>query len=180
MILENVVRDQATDLDAILDRPLLRGQPCGGCTAVPGVEISDAATFFRLKFGSSSKDLKLLLLTCCARFSIDGVASVAATCRICSDIILLQGERKRLANRNLREVELRECIAEDDWLKYFPQTLTSKVSFGLECYVSRCPSLKSLESLLGRAPQLTDLGTGSFWSLRYPLWVSLTSYATVG
>lgn len=85
-------------------------------------------------------------------------------------------------------LELRECIVEDlggDWLSYFPESLTCLVSLDFSCLesevklsdlerlVSRSPNLKSLklnravtleglESLLRRAPQLTDLGTGSF------------------
>ncbi|KAH0933570.1 hypothetical protein HID58_010687, partial [Brassica napus] len=89
---------------------------------------------------------------------------------------------------NLRELELRECIVEDlggDWLSYFPETLTSLVSLDFSCLdsevklsdlerlVSRSPNLKSLKlnravsldalgSLLRLAPQLVELGTGSF------------------
>lgn len=85
-------------------------------------------------------------------------------------------------------LELRECIVEDlggDWLSYFPETSTSLVSLDFSCLdsevkisdlerlVSRSPNLKSLKlnpavtldglvSLLRRAPQLTELGTGSF------------------
>ena len=91
-------------------------------------------------------------------------------------------------NSNLRELELRECIVEDlggDWLSYFPETLTSLVSLDFSCLdsevklsdlerlVSRSPNLKSLKlnravsldalgSLLRLAPQLVELGTGSF------------------
>ncbi|ESQ38000.1 hypothetical protein EUTSA_v10028532mg [Eutrema salsugineum] len=122
------------------------------------------------KIAASFKDFKVLVLTSCEGFSTDGLAAIAATCR------------------NLRELELRECIVEDlggDWLSYFPETLTSLVSLDFSCLdsevklsdlerlVSRCPNLKSLklnravtldglESLLRRAPQLVELGTGSF------------------
>ncbi|KAL1188389.1 GRR1-like protein 1 [Cardamine amara subsp. amara] len=119
---------------------------------------------------ASFKDFKVLVLTSCEGFSTDGIAAIAATCR------------------NLRVLELRECIVEDlggDWLSYFPETSTSLVSLDFSCLdsevklsdlerlVSRSPDLKSLklnpavtvdglESLLRRAPQLTELGTGSF------------------
>ncbi|CAL9233172.1 unnamed protein product [Arabidopsis halleri] len=122
------------------------------------------------KIAASFKDFKVLVLTSCEGFSTDGIAAIAATCR------------------NLRVLELRECIVEDlggDWLSYFPETSTSLVSLDFSCLdsevkisdlerlVSRSPNLKSLKlnpavtldglvSLLRRAPQLTELGTGSF------------------
>ncbi|KAG7553125.1 F-box domain [Arabidopsis thaliana x Arabidopsis arenosa] len=122
------------------------------------------------KIAASFKDFEVLVLTSCEGFSTDGIAAIAATCR------------------NLRVLELRECIVEDlggDWLSYFPETSTSLVSLDFSCLdsevkisdlerlVSRSPNLKSLKlnpavtldglvSLLRRAPQLTELGTGSF------------------
>ncbi|CAA7047054.1 unnamed protein product [Microthlaspi erraticum] len=119
---------------------------------------------------ASFKNFKSLVLTSCEGFSTDGIAAIASTCR------------------SLRELELRECIVDDlggDWLSYFPETSTSLVSLDFSCLdsevkfsdlerlVSRCRNLKSLklnravtldglESLLRRAPQLTELGTGSF------------------
>ncbi|EOA20250.1 hypothetical protein CARUB_v10000550mg [Capsella rubella] len=122
------------------------------------------------KIAASFKDFKVLVLTSCEGFSTDGIAAIASTCR------------------NLRVLELRECIVEDlggDWLSYFPKTSTSLVSLDFSCLdsevkisdlerlVSRSPNLKSLKlnpavtldglvSILSRAPQLTELGTGSF------------------
>ncbi|CAN8247948.1 unnamed protein product [Cochlearia groenlandica] len=119
---------------------------------------------------ASFKDFKVFVLTSCEGFSTDGLAAIASTCR------------------NLRVLDLRECIVDDlggDWLSYFPKTSTSLVSLDFSCLdsevklsdleslVSRSPNLKSLklnrdvtldglESLLRRAPQLTELGTGSF------------------
>ncbi|KAJ4905661.1 GRR1-like protein 1 [Raphanus sativus] len=122
------------------------------------------------KIAASFKDFKVLVLTSCEGFSTDGLAAIAVACR------------------NLTELELRECIVEDlggDWLSYFPETLTSLVSLDFSCLdsevklsdlerlVSRSPNLKSLKlnravslhalgSLLCLAPQLVELGTGSF------------------
>ncbi|CAN7009212.1 hypothetical protein IGI04_011261 [Brassica rapa subsp. trilocularis] len=122
------------------------------------------------KIAASFKDFKVLVLTSCEGFSTDGLAAIAVACS------------------NLRELELRECIVEDlggDWLSYFPETLTSLVSLDFSCLdsevklsdlerlVSRSPNLKSLKlnravsldalgSLLRLAPQLVELGTGSF------------------
>ncbi|XP_010455977.1 PREDICTED: GRR1-like protein 1 [Camelina sativa] len=122
------------------------------------------------RIAASFKDFKVLVLTSCEGFSTDGIAAIASTCR------------------NLRVLELRECIVEDlggDWLSYFPETSTSLVSLDFSCLdsevkisdlerlVSRSPNLKSLKlnpavtldglvSILRRAPQLTELGTGSF------------------
>nr|AAK01147.1 GRR1-like protein 1 [Arabidopsis thaliana] len=122
------------------------------------------------KIAASFKDFKVLVLTSCEGFSTDGIAAIASTCR------------------NLRVLELRECIVEDlggDWLSYFPESSTSLVSLDFSCLdsevkisdlerlVSRSPNLKSLKlnpavtldglvSLLRCAPQLTELGTGSF------------------
>nr|QBK17427.1 AUXIN-SIGNALING FBOX 1 protein [Camelina rumelica] len=122
------------------------------------------------RIAASFKDFKVLVLTSCEGFSTDGSATIVSTCR------------------NLRVLELRECIVEDlggDWLSYFPETSTSLVSLDFSCLdsevkisdlerlVSRSPNLKSLKlnpavtldglvSILRRAPQLTELGTGSF------------------
>lgn len=90
--------------------------------------------------------------------------------------------------RSLRELDLRESEVEDlsgHWLSHFPDNYTSLVSLNISCLVSevsfsalerlvgRCPNLKSLRlnravpveriaNLLRRAPQLTELGTGSY------------------
>lgn len=91
--------------------------------------------------------------------------------------------------RNLTELDIQENDIDDksgDWLSCFPETFTSMeilnfsclnsdVDFdALESLVSRCKSLKvlkvnktvtldQLRSLLTHAPQLLELGTGSFW-----------------
>nr|QBK17428.1 AUXIN-SIGNALING FBOX 1 protein [Camelina laxa] len=122
------------------------------------------------RIAASFKNFKVLVLTSCEGFSTDGIAAIVSTCR------------------KLTVLELRECIVEDlggDWLSYFPETSTSLVSLDFSCLdsevkisdlerlVSRSPNLKSLKlnpavtldglvSILRRAPQLTELGTGSF------------------
>ncbi|XP_076932808.1 protein TRANSPORT INHIBITOR RESPONSE 1-like [Bidens hawaiensis] len=114
--------------------------------------------------------LKVLVLASCDGFSTDGLAAVAANCR------------------NLRVLDLRECEVEElsgHWLSHFPDTftsleslnitcLTSEVSFSaLERLISRSPNLKTLKlnrtvpleklpTLLQRAPQLVEFGTGAY------------------
>nr|QHS77071.1 transport inhibitor response protein 1 [Galium aparine] len=118
----------------------------------------------------SFKNFKVLVLSSCEGFSTDGLAAIAANCR------------------NLRELDLRESEVEDlsgHWLSHFPDTHTSLVSLNiavlgtdisfsaLERLVARSPNLRSLRlnravpleklpGLLRRAPQLVDLGTGSY------------------
>ncbi|KAL3636713.1 Protein AUXIN SIGNALING F-BOX 3 [Castilleja foliolosa] len=90
--------------------------------------------------------------------------------------------------RLLRELDLQENDVDDhkgQWLSCFPETSTSLVSLNFACLkgevnvaalerlVSRCPNLRSLrlnhsvpldalQRILAKAPQLNDLGTGSF------------------
>ncbi|KAK1319386.1 Protein TRANSPORT INHIBITOR RESPONSE 1 [Acorus calamus] len=92
---------------------------------------------------------------------------------------------------NLRELDLRENEVEDrtgHWLNHFPESCTSlvtlniahlvsEVSFSaIERLVGRCPNLRTLRlnhsvtldrlaSLLCKAPQLSDIGTGGFSAL---------------
>nr|UDP26492.1 transport inhibitor response 1 [Tulipa gesneriana]UDP26493.1 transport inhibitor response 1 [Tulipa gesneriana] len=113
---------------------------------------------------------KALSLTICDGFSTDGLESIASYCR------------------NLTKLDVHECVIDEfggSWLTSFPETfssleflnfanLISEVSFdALERLVERCKSLKvlkvnrhvtmeQLRRLLVRAPQLTNLGTGSF------------------
>ncbi|XP_039130298.1 protein TRANSPORT INHIBITOR RESPONSE 1-like [Dioscorea cayenensis subsp. rotundata] len=113
---------------------------------------------------------KALSLVSCDGFSTDGLASIASYCR------------------NLTELDIQESGIDDlggSWLSYFPESFTSletlnfanlnsEVNFdALEKLVSRCKSLKvlkvnrsitleQLRRLLMRAPQLVELGTGSF------------------
>ncbi|KAF5730765.1 protein TRANSPORT INHIBITOR RESPONSE 1-like isoform X1 [Tripterygium wilfordii] len=115
-------------------------------------------------------DFKKLSLSSCDGFSTDGLAAIATDCK------------------NLIELDIQENIIDDrsgDWLSCFPENLTSlevlnfanlnrEVDFdALQRLVGRCKSLKvlkvngsisleQLEELLVCAPQLTELGTGSF------------------
>ncbi|KAK1308040.1 Protein AUXIN SIGNALING F-BOX 3 [Acorus calamus] len=113
---------------------------------------------------------RALSLLSCDGFSTNGLASVASHCR------------------NLTELDIQENRIEDNggsWLSCFPESFTSlealnfanlrnEVNFdSLERLVSRCKSLKvlkvnksvtleQLQRLLVKAPQLTELGIGSF------------------
>ncbi|KAK1294842.1 Protein TRANSPORT INHIBITOR RESPONSE 1 [Acorus calamus] len=121
----------------------------------------------------SFRNFRVLVLSSCEGFSTDGLAAVAANCR------------------NLRELDLRENEVEDrtgHWLNHFPESCTSlvtlniahlvsEVSFSaIERLVGRCPNLRTLRlnhsvtldrlaSLLCKAPQLSDIGTGGFSAL---------------
>ncbi|KAL7135952.1 hypothetical protein ABFS83_11G133200 [Erythranthe nasuta] len=111
-----------------------------------------------------------LVLVSCEGFTTDGLAAIASGCRF------------------LRELDLQENEVDDrkgQWLSCFPDTCTSLVSLNFACLkgevnvsalerlVGRCPNLTSLRlnhtvpldalhKILARAPQLNDLGTGSF------------------
>lgn len=113
---------------------------------------------------------KALSLVSCDGFSTNGLAFIASHCR------------------NLTELDIQESVIDDlggGWLNHFPESFTSleslnfanlnsEVNFNaLERLVERCRSLKvlkvnknvtfeQLRRLLVRAPQLTELGTGSF------------------
>ncbi|KAI4341706.1 hypothetical protein MLD38_026398 [Melastoma candidum] len=119
--------------------------------------------------GRSFANFRVLVLAFCEGFSTDGLAAIAANCR------------------NLRELDLRESEVEDSsghWISRFPDSFTSLESLNISCIaaevnfpalerlVSRCPNLRSLRlnravsiehlpSLLRRAPQLVDFGTGT-------------------
>ncbi|KAL2939649.1 Protein AUXIN SIGNALING F-BOX 3 [Bienertia sinuspersici] len=118
----------------------------------------------------SCLNFKSLVLVSCEGFTTDGLAAVASNCRY------------------LRELDLQENEVDDrkgHWLSCFPENCTSLVSLNFACLkgevnlaalerlVSRSPNLKSLrlnravpletlQKILSKAPQLTDLGTGSF------------------
>lgn len=122
------------------------------------------------KLAQSFPNFRSLILTTCDGFTTNGLAHIAANCR------------------NLQVLELQECDIGDEggeWLSCFPESFTSLISFNftsctdevdfdaLEKLVSRCSSIKSLkvnsavtfeqlERLVAKAPQVTDLGTGSF------------------
>ncbi|XWS43959.1 hypothetical protein CRYUN_Cryun15aG0003200 [Craigia yunnanensis] len=115
-------------------------------------------------------NFKSLVLVSCEGFTTDGLAAIAANCRF------------------LRELDLQENEVEEHsghWLSCFPESCTSLVSLNFACLkgeinlgalerlVARSPNLKSLrlnrtvpldtlQKLLMRAPQLVDLGTGSY------------------
>ncbi|XP_022866743.1 protein AUXIN SIGNALING F-BOX 2-like [Olea europaea var. sylvestris] len=120
------------------------------------------ATFF--------PNFKSLVLVSCEGFTTDGLAAIASNCRF------------------LRELDLQENEVEDrrgQWLSCFPDSCTSLVSLNFTCLkgevnlaslerlVARCRNLRSLrvnnavpldalQRILAQAPQLVDLGTGSF------------------
>ncbi|CAA2982834.1 AUXIN SIGNALING F-BOX 2-like [Olea europaea subsp. europaea] len=115
-------------------------------------------------------NFKSLVLVSCDGFSTDGLAAIASNCRF------------------LRELDLQENEVEDrrgQWLSCFPDSCTSLVSLNFACLkgevnlaalerlVARCRNLRSLrvnhtvpldalQRILLQAPQLVDLGTGSF------------------
>ncbi|XP_031276752.1 protein TRANSPORT INHIBITOR RESPONSE 1-like isoform X2 [Pistacia vera] len=116
------------------------------------------------------QNFKVLSLLSCDGFSTDGLAAIATH------------------SKNLTELDIQENGVEDrsgSWLSCFPESFTSlevlnfasmsaEVNFdALERLVCRCKSLKvlkvnksisleQLQKLLTRAPQLVELGTGSF------------------
>ncbi|KAI8525350.1 hypothetical protein RHMOL_Rhmol13G0224000 [Rhododendron molle] len=119
---------------------------------------------------NSFPTFKALSLLSCDGFSTNGLAAIASHCK------------------NLTELDIQENEMDDNgggWLSCFPEDFTSlevlnfsslhsDVSFdALERLVSRCKllrvlkvnrnvNLEQLQRLLLRAPQLTELGSGSF------------------
>ncbi|XP_076959054.1 protein TRANSPORT INHIBITOR RESPONSE 1-like [Bidens hawaiensis] len=141
--------------------------PCLEEVRLKRMVVSDESLeFLALNFD----EFKCLSLLSCEGFSTLGLEAIATYCK------------------NLTELDIQENGIDDlggDWLSYFPEnltslevlnfsTLTSEVSFdALESLVSRCKSLRvlkvnrkvnleQLKRLLVLAPQLTELGTGSF------------------
>ncbi|KAJ4889836.1 Protein AUXIN SIGNALING F-BOX 3 [Raphanus sativus] len=118
----------------------------------------------------SFASFKSLVLVSCEGFTTDGLASVAANCR------------------HLCELDLQENEIEDhrgQWLNCFPESSTALTSLNFSCLkgetnlaalerlVARSPNLESLKvnravpldaltRLLSCAPQLVDLGVGSY------------------
>ncbi|KAJ7529319.1 hypothetical protein O6H91_15G044600 [Diphasiastrum complanatum] len=115
-------------------------------------------------------NFRVLVLTSCDGFSTDGLAAIAGHCR---HLTVLDLQESDIENRG------------GHWLSCFPETCTSLVCLNFACLnsvvdfdaleklVERCTSLKSLklnkgvsleqlQRLLVRAPQLCDLGTGSY------------------
>ncbi|KAM7509312.1 hypothetical protein LguiA_019765 [Lonicera macranthoides] len=118
----------------------------------------------------SFPNFKSLVLVSCEGFTTDGLAAIASNCRF------------------LRELDLQENDVEDrrgNWLSCFPDSSTSLVSLNFACLKGEV-NLASLERLVGRsrnlrslrlnhavpldalhkilvqAPQLVELGTGSY------------------
>ncbi|PON95451.1 F-box domain containing protein [Trema orientale] len=115
-------------------------------------------------------NFKSLVLVSCEGFTTDGLAAIAANCR------------------HLRELDLQENEIDDrkgQWLSCFADNCTSLVSLNFACLkgeinlaalerlVSRSPDLKvlrlnravpldTLQKILMKAPQIVDLGTGSY------------------
>ncbi|XVF59959.1 hypothetical protein PTKIN_Ptkin08bG0003900 [Pterospermum kingtungense] len=115
-------------------------------------------------------NFRSLVLVSCEGFTTDGLAAIAANCRF------------------LKELDLQENEVDDHrghWFSCFPESCTTLVSLNFACLkgeinlgalerlVARSPNLKSLklnravpldtlQKLLMRAPQLVDLGTGSY------------------
>ncbi|KAL5995999.1 GPI-anchored mannoprotein [Asimina triloba] len=105
---------------------------------------------------------------------------------LCVPIAKCKGSKAVVGH--LRELDLQENDVDDKsghWLSHFPETCTSLVSLNIACLegevnlnvlerlVARCPNLKTLRlnhavpldkltNILRQAPQLVDLGTGSF------------------
>lgn len=120
--------------------------------------------------GRGFKKFKVLSLLSCDGFGCAGLSAIAANCR------------------NLTELDLRDCEADDvtgHWLSHFPDSFTSlesldisslssEVSFSaLERLVARSPNLRKLRLnraapldklsiLLRRAPKLVEFGTGIY------------------
>ncbi|CAN6907885.1 unnamed protein product [Brassica oleracea var. botrytis] len=118
----------------------------------------------------SFASFKSLVLVSCEGFTTDGLASVAANCR------------------HLRELDLQENEIDDhrgQWLNCFPESSTALTSLNFSCLkgetnlaalerlVARSPNLESLKvnravpldaltRLMSCAPQLVDLGVGSY------------------
>ncbi|XP_038972722.1 F-box protein FBX14-like isoform X2 [Phoenix dactylifera] len=131
------------------------------------MSVSDADLSRLARSFPSFRDLTLI---CCDGFGTVGLAAIAEHCR------------------HLRVLDLIENDVEDqglDWVSRFPESTTSLESLvfdcvgcevnmdALEALVARSPSLRrlrvnqrvsvrQLRSLMVRAPQLSDLGTGSF------------------
>ncbi|XP_047956137.1 protein AUXIN SIGNALING F-BOX 2-like [Salvia hispanica] len=118
----------------------------------------------------SFPNFKSLVMVTCEGYTTDGLAAIASNCKF------------------LRELDLQENEVDDrkgHWLSCFPESCTSLVSLNFSCLkgevnvaalerlVARCRNLRSLrlnhavplevlQKILVQAPQLNDLGTGSF------------------
>ncbi|KAF9605383.1 hypothetical protein IFM89_016960 [Coptis chinensis] len=137
----------------------------------------------------SFKNFKSLVLSSCEGFTTDGLGAIASNCRLAM-MWGSFGNLKGCLLKNLTELDLRECEVDDrrgHWLSQFPENCTSLVTLNIACLdgevsfsalerlVGRCTNLRTLRlnhavpleklpNILSRAPQLVDLGTGSFSS----------------
>ncbi|GFQ00800.1 protein auxin signaling F-box 3 [Phtheirospermum japonicum] len=133
----------------------------------------------------SFPNFKSLVLVSCEGFTTDGLAAIASNC---SEMTAIPSRLLNSLQRLLRELDLQENEVDDrkgQWLSCFPETSTSLVSLNFACLkgevivaalerlVARCPNLRSLrlnhsvpldalQRILEKAPQLNDLGIGSF------------------
>ncbi|KAL8224499.1 hypothetical protein R6Q57_019974 [Mikania cordata] len=133
------------------------------------------------------RNFKSLILNSCYGFTTTGLSAIASNCR------------------NLEQLEVERCGVTDDtgqWLRSFPDTLSSLVSLNISCirgqvnptYVSqlvaRCPnfttlslskrvSIDTIRRILIKSPQLVHLGVGSTLqnSQRSFLQLSLSLYS---
>lgn len=143
-----------------------------GCPSLEGLKLKRmVVTDESLELlAKSFLNFKSLVLVSCEGFTTDGLAAIASNCRY------------------LRELDLQENEVDDrkgHWLSCFPESCTSLVSLNFACLkgevnlaalerlVARSPNLRSLrlnravpfetlQKILTKAPQLADLGTGSF------------------
>ncbi|XP_047043131.1 transport inhibitor response 1-like protein Os05g0150500 [Lolium rigidum] len=125
---------------------------------------------------SSFRNFKVLRLNSCEGFTTAGLAAITEGCR------------------NLKELDLQENYIDDcssHWLSNFPECYTSLEALNFSCLhgevnftvlerlVSRCRNLKTLKlnnaipldnvaSLLRKAPQIIELGTGKFSADYHP------------
>ncbi|KAJ0724848.1 putative leucine-rich repeat domain superfamily, transport inhibitor response 1 [Helianthus annuus] len=114
------------------------------------------------------RGFKSLVLCSCSGFTIVGLSAIASNCR------------------NLERLEVERCAVVDhtgQWLRCFPETLSSLVSLNISCIrglinptdlsqlVARCPNLSTLSlrktvsidtvrRILMKSPQLVHLGVG--------------------
>ncbi|KAI3929389.1 hypothetical protein MKW92_026141 [Papaver armeniacum] len=130
------------------------------------MHVSDASLEL---LSRSFPNFKSIVLIKCDGFTTDGLAAIAANCR------------------DIRELDLQGSGVEarGHWLSSFPQTCTSLMSLNFACLngevdgealemlVARCPNLRNLklnlsvplarlQRILTLAPNLIDLGIGSY------------------